>query len=113
MGLKVLLMDNIDDALKIVIVLINDLELGEHAYLEQENSVIIVGEDHHLSIFSMGTVLNLYLIKGSIDFSSDTTNIKECIEIDFYDPQSINILKEWIGKVDINGRDRHFTRPSV
>jgi len=108
---------NIDDASKCVIALISELGLAKYAYFEND-SVVLENKDESkiISIYSVdGTTLNVYLINGPTPdpLDADVVDIEECTEIDLHDPQSINILKEWIGKLDINGHSRRLTGPSV
>ena len=116
----------LSDAAKAIIVLLEDRGLDEVAYWERGDNILVYNNGLTLEIDLCGpeplsddaaTTIYLYLISGEdrndpIFSASDLSRIIDCTEVNLVDPQSINIIEEWIEKLQ-HGHDRSPTGPSL
>lgn len=109
----------LNDAAKAILMLLEDHGYKQKAYWGIGGNIMISNNGRILDIdfypdklhYDYDTTVLLYLI-GAESYHSFDPHIIDSTEVNLTDPQSINIIKEWIGRLQ-HGNDRSLTRHSL
>lgn len=88
-------MVKLNDAAKAIIMLLEDHNLDKQAYMlfpDNDNDIRVDANGFTLDFFTGSReTIQIFLVNRG--------DVIDCMEVNLTNPQSINIIKEWIGKI--------------